>query len=83
MDIPRLQSFNEYTRTNPPLHLMVRNYLKAGKPRVKKVTQADESTVVELNKLGAGTTPPYLLAIYKGGRIPKIGEPLWPTTQSR
>ncbi len=80
MDLPRLQEMNAYHLVNPPLHLMVRAYLGAGKRRAKK--QMDNESFAELVKMTDGQTAPHLLQVYKGGRMPKIGEPLWQTTKS-
>jgi hypothetical protein len=80
MDLVRLKEMTDYHRDSPPLHLMVRNYLGfGGKGRPKAVME--EQDVVELAKHAPLTTSAHL-AVYKGGRIPKIGESLWPTTPS-
>lgn len=79
MDLPRLQEMHDYQIVNPPLHLMVRSYLGAGKKRraVKKMTDKD---FAEMVKVADGMTPSQDLAVYRGGRLPKIGDPLWQTT---
>lgn len=79
MDLVRLQEMHEYNLVNPPLHLMVRTYLGAGKKRVRKM---DSKAFAELVKMTDGQTAPNLIEVYKGGRMPKIGEPLWQTTKS-
>lgn len=79
MDLPRLQEMRDYHLVNPPLHLMVRAYLGAGKKRVRKM---NSEAFAELVKMTDGQTAPHLLQVYKGGRMPKIGEPLWQTTKS-
>lgn len=79
MDLVRLQEMHDYHLVNPPLHLMVRAYLGAGKKRVRKM---DSKAFAELVKMTDGQTAPHLLQAYKGGRMPKIGEQLWQTTNS-
>jgi hypothetical protein len=81
MDLPRLQSMNEYHKYNPPLHIMVKAFTKMGKQRPRRVNQLDDQAVTEIAKVSDGMTAPSRLAIYRGGRLPKIGDPLWPTTQ--
>lgn len=80
MDLVRLQEMNAYHLVNPPLHQMVRAYLKAGKKRAKK--RIEDKDFAELAKMTDGQTAPALLEVYRGGRVPKIGEPLWQTTRS-
>lgn len=82
MDLPRLREMTNYHRDCPPLHLMVRDYLGIGKRKPGVVKhEADPEMLRELAK-NAGMTPAPHLAVYAGGRIPKIGESLWPMTRS-
>jgi hypothetical protein len=85
MDLVRFREMTAYHRLSPPLHAMVRDFLGAGKrargqPKREKaeLTQEQFSELVKV----ADQTPPHMLAAYRGGRVPKIGEPLWQTTRS-
>lgn len=80
MDLVRLKEMTEYNLVNPPIHMMVRAYLGAGKKRTKK--QLDSEGFAQLVKMTDGQTAPILLEAYQGGRMPKIGEPLWQTRAS-
>lgn len=71
---------NEYNAANPPMHLMIKAYLGAGKKRGRARKEMSKEELAELAKHADGQTSPRELAVYKGGRLPKIGEKLWQPT---